>query len=36
MRDWLLILAPIGVVVFFAAYPSQLATFMAWIAKLIQ
>jgi hypothetical protein len=37
MRDWFLPLAPIGVVVYFCAFPSHLgvfATLMAWAHRM--
>jgi len=30
MRDWFLVLAPIGVIANFLAYPDQFSAFMAW------
>jgi hypothetical protein len=36
MRDWLLIAAPIAVVVYFMAYPRQFTAFTAWLARFIQ
>jgi hypothetical protein len=37
MRDWFLPLAPIGVVVYFCAFPSHLTVFpiaLAWLSRL--
>jgi hypothetical protein len=35
MRDWLLLLAPIALVIYFLAYPDQFSAFMAWAAQRI-
>ena len=35
MRDWLLLLAPIALIVYFLAYPDQFSAFMTWAAHLV-
>jgi len=35
MRDWVLVLTPIAVVVYFIVYPDQFHAFMMWIERLI-
>ncbi len=35
MRDWLLLLAPIVVIVYFLVYPDQFSAFMAWGSQSI-
>jgi hypothetical protein len=34
MRDWLLLLTPIGLIVFFLVYPDQFTAFITWAAHL--
>jgi hypothetical protein len=34
MRDWLLLLAPLALVLYFAIYPDQFSAFMSWAAQL--
>jgi len=35
MREWILVLAPIAVVFYFAAHPPQFLAFMNWFARLL-
>lgn len=35
MRDWLLLLAPIALILYFLVYPDQFSAFMAWAQSLI-
>jgi hypothetical protein len=35
MRDWLLLLAPIALVLYFLVNPDQFGAFMDWAARLI-
>ena len=35
MRDWLLLFAPLGLVMYFLMYPDQFHVFMAWAQHLI-
>jgi hypothetical protein len=35
MRDWLLLLAPIALIVYFLAYPDQFSAFVSWASHLI-
>jgi hypothetical protein len=35
MRDWLLLLAPVIVVVYFLVFPGQFDAFMSWAQHLI-
>jgi len=35
MRDWILLLAPIVLIVYFLAYPSQFGTFVSWASQFI-
>ena len=35
MRDWLLLLAPIALVIYFLAYPDQLSAFVSWASHRI-
>ena len=35
MRDWLLLLTPIALVIYFLAYPDQFSAFMAWAQSFI-
>ncbi len=35
MRDWLLLLAPLALVLYFLVNPDQLGAFMAWAARLL-
>ncbi len=35
MRDWLMVLTPIGVVLWLACYPEQAQAMMDWIAGLV-
>jgi hypothetical protein len=34
MRDWLLVLLPIGVVIYLLAYPSQFTALVNWMSRL--
>ena len=34
MRDWLLMLAPLALVLYFVIYPDQFSAFMSWAAQL--
>ena len=34
MRDWLLMFAPIGLVLYFVLFPDQFSAFMGWAARL--
>ena len=34
MRDWLLLFAPLGLVLYFVLYPDQFSAFMAWASQL--
>ena len=34
MRDWLLVLIPVGVVIYFLAYPSAFRAFIDWVSRL--
>jgi hypothetical protein len=36
MRDWLLVIAPIGAIVYFVMHPDQFKAFIDWFARLIQ
>jgi hypothetical protein len=36
MRDWLLVLVPVGVVVYFLAYPSEFTKFLGWVSTLFR
>jgi hypothetical protein len=33
MRDFILLLAPVAVVIYFLIYPSQFAAFLAWMSS---
>ena len=35
MRDWLLLLAPIVLVIYFLTYPDQFSAFMNWASRLV-
>ena len=35
MRDWLLLLAPIVLVIYFLANPGQFSAFMSWASRLV-
>ncbi len=35
MRDWLLLLAPIALVIYFLVYPDRFSAFMAWASHLV-
>ena len=35
MRDWLLLLAPVVLVIYFLAYPDQFSAFMSWASRLV-
>ena len=35
MRDWLLLLAPVVLVIYFLAYPDQFSAFMSWASHRI-
>ncbi len=35
MRDWLLLLAPIVLVIYFLAYPDQFSALMSWASHLV-
>jgi hypothetical protein len=35
MREWLLMLLPVGVIVYFIVYPDQFSEFMTWASGLI-
>jgi hypothetical protein len=35
MRDWFLPMAPVAAIIYFTAFPHQLAAFMAWAGRLI-
>jgi hypothetical protein len=34
MREWLLVLLPIALIVYFVVYPARLIELMAWIGRL--
>jgi hypothetical protein len=34
MRDWFLVLGPIGIVVYFLVFPDQFGAFMSWAAQM--
>jgi hypothetical protein len=36
MRDWILLLAPAAIVIYFLVYPDQLDAFTAWTMKLLR
>ena len=36
MRDWLMVLAPIGTTLYFVIYPHQLETSLYWIATMVR
>jgi hypothetical protein len=36
MRDWLLILVPVALGIYFVIYPHQLMAAMDWLARLIR
>ena len=36
MRDWLFMLAPIGIVVYFLVYPGQFHAFIVWATGFIR
>jgi hypothetical protein len=35
MRDWQLVLFPVGIVIYFLVYPNQLSAFITWAEGLI-
>ena len=35
MRDWLLLLGPIALIVYFLAYPDQFSAFVSWASRLV-
>ena len=35
MRDWILLLAPVALIVYFLAYPDQFSVFMSWASRYI-
>ena len=35
MRDWLLMLAPVGLVLYFVLFPNQFGAFMGWATHLL-
>jgi hypothetical protein len=35
MRDWLLVLVPVGAVVYFLAYPDEFTRLVSWLSRLI-
>ncbi len=35
MRDWLLPLAPVAVIIYCVAYPSQFDAFVLWAEQLV-
>jgi hypothetical protein len=34
MRDWLLLLTPIGLITYFLVYPDKLTAFITWAQQL--
>jgi hypothetical protein len=36
MRDWLLMLAPIGLIVYFLMYPDQFSALVDWAEQFIR
>jgi hypothetical protein len=36
MRDWLYILVPIGVVIYFVVNPGQFTALMMWLERLVR
>ena len=34
MRDWLMMFAPIGLVLYFVLFPDQFSAFMGWAAQM--
>lgn len=34
MRDWLLLLTPIALIIYFLAYPDQFVAFIGWAKQL--
>jgi hypothetical protein len=34
MRDWLLLLTPIGLIAYFLVYPGQFTAFVSWAQHL--
>jgi hypothetical protein len=35
MRDWLLVLAPIGLIVYFLVYPERFSTLVGWAEQFV-
>jgi len=35
MRDWLMLLAPLGVIFYFVVFPDHFSAFMAWATGLL-
>jgi hypothetical protein len=35
MRDFILLVAPVAVIIYFVIYPAQFAAFLAWLSRLI-
>jgi len=33
MRDFILLLAPLAIVIYFVVYPSQFTAFLAWVSS---
>jgi hypothetical protein len=36
MRDWVLVLGPVGLVVYFIAYPAQFTALMEWLERVMR
>jgi hypothetical protein len=34
MRDWLLLLTPIGLIIYFLVYPDQFTAFITWAQRI--
>jgi hypothetical protein len=34
MREWLFVLFPIALIVYFVVYPAQLVALLGWLARL--
>lgn len=34
MRDWLLLLAPVGLIAFFLVYPDEFVAFITWAKQI--